>query len=540
LLKASVNCFRLDISFGIGLQSVIWTRSSLHLRRRGWFIAILGLFFANHLQLRAQAPSQTDQGPSHAAQLPIVDNAPQPGTVSITQGTTNSGGDSVLSITSSVNVGPPYNGSEPNGSISPGVLPLSLADALSRALRYNLGALTEDAIVKHAEGEKLLARSALLPSVNAAISEEFERVNLRTTMGVESPMFPTAVKFNYFDARAVMLNQAVFDLVKIDNLRSANMQVTATIKAARDARDLVVLAVGGAYLQLIATRARIDSAQAQVNTAQAIADQAADRLKAGLAPRIDASRSRVQLQNEEERLRALQADLESQKLRLARIVGLPLGQRYDLTDEYVYAPLPEITHQDQALQQAMAQRSDLQAAASQLKAAEDSLKAARAERIPNLSVTADFGAAGTTPTHQSAGVYTVYGTLTVPIFEGGRIRGDVEQAAAVVQQRKAAFENLRGLVDQDVRQAFIDLNEAADQVTVAKSNVDLASDTLTESRDRFAAGITDTVEVVQAEQEAVQADDDYITAVFEHNLAKVSLARALGRAEQALPEFLRK
>jgi len=517
---------------------VIWTRLSLHLRRRGWFVAILSLFFVNHLQLRAQAPSQTDQGPSHAAQLPIVDNAPQPGEVSINQGTTNSGGDSVLSVTSSVNVGSPYNGSEPHGSTTPGVLPLSLADALSRAIRYNLGALTEDAIVKHAEGEKLLARSALLPSVNAAISEEFERVNLRT-MGVESPMFPTSVKFNFFDARAVMLNQAVFDLVKIENLRSADMQVTSTIKAARDARDLVVLAVGGAYLQLIATRARINSAQAQVNTAQAIADQATDRLKAGLAPRIDATRSRVQLQTEEERLRALQADLESQKLRLARIVGLPLGQRYDLTDEYVYAPLPEIT-QDEALQKAMAQRSDLLAAAAQLKAAEDSLKAARAERIPNLSVTADFGAAGRTPSHQSTGVYTVYGTLTVPIFEGGRIRGEIEQAGAVVEQRKAAFENLRGLVDQDVRQAFIDLNEATDQVTVAKSNVDLARDTLTQSRDRFAAGVTDTVEVVQAEQAEVQADDDYITAVFEHNLAKVSLARALGRAEQTLPEFLRK
>jgi outer membrane protein TolC len=441
-------------------------------------------------------------------------------------------------VTSSVNVGPPYNRSAPNGTTTPGVLLLSLADALSRGLRFNLGALTEDSAVKQAEGERATARSALLPSVNAAISEEFERLNLRT-MGVESPMFPTAVKFKYFDARAVMLNQAVFDLVKIDNLRSADQQAAATIKAARDARDLVALAVGGAYLQLIATKARLSAAQAQVDTARAIADQAADRLKAGLAPRIDATRSRVQLQTEEQRSRALQADLESQKLRLARIVGLPLGQRYELTDDYVYSPLAEIT-EDEALRQAMAQRSDLQAAAAQVKAAENSLKAARAERIPILSVTADFGAAGRTPSHQSTDVYTVYGTLTVPVYEGGRIRGEIEQAAAVVEQRKAAFENLRGQVDQDVRQAFIDLNEAADQVTVAKSNVDLARDTLIQSRDRFAAGVTDTVELVQAEQTAVQADDDYITAVFEHNLAKISLARAIGNAEQSLPEFLRK
>lgn len=516
---------------------MIWSRYGLHLRRLGW-LAVPCLVLLSPRALDGQAPSQTDRGPSQASQLPLTPAGPPQGAVSITQGTTNSGGNSVLSITTFVNVLPPYNGSTPSGPSTPGFLHLTLDDALSRGLRFNLGTLTENSAVKEAQGEKTIARSALLPSVNAAISEEFERLNLRT-MGVESPQFPTAVKFNYFDARAAMLNQAVFDLVKIDNLRSASQQTAATIKAARDARDLIALAVGGAYLQLIATNARISAAQAQVDTARAIANQAADRLQAGLAPRIDASRSRVQLQTEEERLRALQADLETQKLRLARIIGLPLGQRYDLTDDYAYAPLVTMT-EDEAIARAMRQRSDLDAAAAQLKAAQDSLKAAQAERIPSLSVTANFGAAGRTPDHQSTGVYTVYGTLTVPIYEGGRIRGAIEQASAVVEQRKAVFENLRGQVDQDVRQAFIDLNEAADQVAVARSNVDLAHETLEQSRDRFAAGVTDTVELVQAEQAAVQADDDYITAVFEHNLAKVSLARAIGKAEQVLPDFLRK
>lgn len=500
--------------------------------------AALIIALSRSASLHAQAPSQSDPGPSHATQLPLLPNAPQAGSVSITQATPSSGSDSALSVTSTVNVSSPYNGSAPTGALTSGVLALRLDDALNRALRSNLGSLTEDAALKQAEGEKSTTRSALLPSINAAISEEFERLNLRT-MGVESQTFPTAVKFNYFDARAAMLNQSVFDLVKIDNLRSADQNVKATIHAARDARDLIVLAVGGAYLQLIATKARISSAAAEVETSKAVAQQAEDRLKAGLAPRIDASRSRVQLQTEQQRLRALQADLETQKLRLARIIGLPLGQQYDIADTYSYSPLASLS-EDDALQRAMKSRRDLQAATEQVKAAQNSLNAAHAERLPNLAVTADFGAAGRTPTHQSTGVYTVYGTLTVPLYEGGRIHGEIEQAAAVLEQRKAAFENLRGQVDQDVRQAFIDLNEAADQVNVAKSNVDLAQDTLTQSRDRFAAGVADTVEVVQAEQTAVQADDDYITAVFEHNLAKVSLARAIGDAEHILPEFLRK
>jgi outer membrane protein TolC len=188
----------------------------------------------------------------------------------------------------------------------------------------------------------------------------------------------------------------------------------------------------------------------------------------------------------------------------------------------------------------MERRNDLQAATSAVKAAEQSVKAAHAERLPNLIVSADFGAAGRTPTRHSTGVYSVYGTLTIPLYEGGRIHGDIDQAAAALQQRKSEFEDLRGQVDQDVRQSFIDLNAAAGQVDVAKSNVELSHDTLTQSRDRFDAGIADTVEVVQAEQAVVQADDDYITAVYQHNLAKVSLARAVGNAEQMLPSLMRK
>ena len=245
------------------------------------------------------------------------------------------------------------------------------------------------------------------------------------------------------------------------------------------------------------------------------------------------------MQTEEQRLRSLKADFDTQKLRLARIIGLPLGQQFTIADEYHYAPLSDLTL-DTALTRAENNRQDIQAAASALKAAEDALKAAHAERLPNLTVAADYGAAGLRPTTDASSVWTVSGTLTIPIWEGGRIRGDVDQATAVFRQRQAELQDVRAQADQDVRQAFIDLNSAADQVDVARSNVDLAHATLEQSRDRFSQGVADSVELVQAEQTVVQADDDYITAVYEHNLAKVSLARAMGNAEQSLPQMLRK
>jgi outer membrane protein TolC len=134
----------------------------------------------------------------------------------------------------------------------------------------------------------------------------------------------------------------------------------------------------------------------------------------------------------------------------------------------------------------------------------------------------------------------VSGVLTIPLYEGGRVRGDIEQATAARKQRQAELEDVRGRIDQDVRNAFIDLNLAADEVAVAQSNVDLARDTLAQARDPFTAGIADTVEVVQAQQTVVQAENDYMTAVFQHNLGKVSLARAVGAAEQTVRQFLTK
>lgn len=417
------------------------------------------------------------------------------------------------------------------------LLGLTLEEALARGLRANLGAVEQSAAVQQAGSERLLARSALLPSLNTGIAEAFERENLRTE-GISISIIPESVQFNYFDAR-VRLQQTVFDIVRLDSLHTASESLKASLIATRNTRDLIVLAVSGSYLQLISTKARLVAAQAEAETDRAILKQAADRFEAGLAARVDRDRAQVQLQTQLQRARSLQADVDSQKLRFARLIGLPLAQPFDPADDFPFTPLTAYD-QETALSKAQGGRADIQAADSGVKAAQNNVKAAHHERLPTLNVNADFGAAGTTPSSHSSGVYTVYGLLTIPIYEGGRIRADEKQADAALSQRKAELADVHAQADQDVRQAFINLNAAADQVTVAKSNVDLSHESLTQSRDRFVAGVTDTVEVVQAEQAVVQADDDYISAVFEHNLAKVSLARAMGNAEQTLPQLLRK
>jgi outer membrane protein TolC len=442
-------------------------------------------------------------------------------------------------LDSSVSVQGPYSGSTPTGTNTGTTLPLSLDYALTLGLHYNLGVLSQTNTLEQAEGLRRVARSTLMPHLDTVVTENVDQINLKT-LGVNVPGIRAVVgPFNYFDARAGRLSQTIFDFVRLENLRSAGETVSAAKQSARDARDLIVLAVGGAYLQLTANSARIAAAQAQVDSSQAVYQQAAARLQAGVAARIDVTRTQVQWQTDRQRLRSLLGDRDSQMLALSRVIGLPLGQTFSIADNFPYAPITDLTL-PQALLQADQQRADLAAAQAAVRAAEATLHAAHAERLPTLNLSADYGAAGLRPTASAHGTFTVSGNLTIPLYEGGRIRGDIEQAQASVHQRQAELADLRGQVDRDVRQAFIDLGVAADQIAVAASNVDLAHDTLRQARDRFTSGVADTVEVVQAEQAVVQADNDYISAVFEHNLAKVSLARALGSAERGIRQFLLK
>ena len=433
-------------------------------------------------------------------------------------------------LNTTVMVQGPYAGGVPNGQLAPDTIPLTLEAALKLALRNNLGRLSQDAGVQQAEGQRLSARSALLPNINIGAAEVFSKTNLRT-VGLKTNIIPAATVFNYDDVRGV-LQQTVVDLVSLHQFHGATEVLKSTQLNARNARDLIVLAVGGSYLQLIATRARLAASQAQVEYDRSVFNRARDQFDAGLAAKLDATRAEVQMETEEERSISLQADVETQSLRLARLIGLPIGQKFVTSDVYAFQPMSGYTL-DTALDRAMQRRQDLLAAAA-------AVKAAHSERLPNVMIHADAGIAGTAPTQTALGVYSVEGIVTVPVYNGGRVQGDEKQARAAQTQRRAEYEDTRAQVDQDVRQAFIQLNAGESQVRVAGRNQVLAHESLTQSVDRFVAGVTDTVEVVQAEQAVVQADDDQISALFEHNLAKLSLARAMGGAEETLPQLLRK
>jgi outer membrane protein TolC len=433
----------------------------------------------------------------------------------------------------------PFGGSVPAKPVS-GVVPISLQDAISRGLRQNLGALLSSADIGAARGQRWQQLSALLPHVTAGPFVDVSQVNLAelgftfSFPGFKLP--PSIGPFSYFDAR-MNVSQSLFDWKLINNERASRESLKSAEYTYKDARDLVVLAVGYTYLQAIADLARIETAEAQVKTAQALYDQASDQVSAGTSPAIDALRAKVELQTRQQQLIQAKNNFAIQKLTLARVIGLAPGQEFDLTDKSPYEPFEGMTLED-ALKHAYASRSDYQAALADTRAAEYARKAAKAGYLPSLSFDADYGAGGAHPSNATQ-VFDVKGTLSIPIFLGGSVHGQVLEADALLQQSRERLENLRAQIDADVRTALFNLESSAEQVAVARSNIDLAEETLRQSRDRFSAGVTDTVEVVQSQEAVASAHEQYISSLYNFNFAKISLARSLGLAENGVKQYFK-
>ena len=495
--------------------------------------------FAGSAHAQFGASAQSQQG-ALASPLPLSGRSGASGGVVATQtaipGTTTS----VNTLNPTVQVSGAYAGSTNSTSARPFSGRLSLQEAVERAMQHNLGAVGLAQAVRQAHGQTRIARSALLPNVSGDFTETDETVNL-AALGVRfnAPGFsiPTVVgPFNYMDLRA-RLTQSVADFTARNNYRAAQESLRATELSAQDARDLVVLATGGAYLQVIAAKARVQSAQAQLETANAVYQQTQMQLQFGKVPQIDVNRSQVEVLTRQQRLVSLQNDVSKQKINLARLTGLPPNDQYDISDDVPFAAAPAVSLED-AVKQAFDQRADLKAAEVQVRAAEHALTAARNERYPSLSVSADYGEIGTNP-GQAHGTFTAAATLTVPIWRGGRTGGDIEEADAALRQRQAELEDQKNQVESDVRNAFLDLQAASSQVQVAQQNLEVTRQTLAQERQRLEAGVSNEVVVTQAQESVASAELDYINSVFAHNVAKLSLARAIGNAPQSLLQFLK-
>jgi len=428
-----------------------------------------------------------------------------------------------------------FAGSIPQGKATNEIIELTVDDALDLGLKYNLGLYLSDQTTAEARAARIQALSALLPTVNGSFGEELQRINLKA-FGFSFPGFPSSVGPFGLTATQATGSWNPLNLASIDNYRASGETVKAAEFNYRDARDTVVLAVGANYLLTIAQESRVEAALAQLKTAQALYQLASDQETAGLAPNIDTLRARVQLQAQQESVIQTQNDLEKQRIALARVIGLPIQQKFKLVNRVPYAPVPDIAING-AYELALATRSDYKAAQAQLRAAELRRSAAWKGYLPSVGVSGTYGVLGFTPDSMAPN-YSAAATLNIPIFQGGKVQADIKETDAILKERQAQAENLKARIEQEVEVSILDLKAATQQVEVARTGLDLAQQVVAQSQDRFAAGVTNNVEVIQAQQQLASANDQFIASLFGHNIAKVLLARSIGNAEQMVKQYM--
>jgi outer membrane protein TolC len=488
-----------------------------NLRHAGVFLAMLATAFA---QTRAQQIAELPMAP--VPQAGTAQSAPAPGPIG------------AIHFRGGVTVEP----------ATPGALPLSLDDAISRGLKFNLQVLLANQTERSVRGQISTVLYYLLPNMKASPYTSTQEIDLAAlgfkpsslkAFGFAPGTVSTIVKVDTTDAQ-MSADQVLFNLPDLYLYAAAKKAANVVSYNTLNTRGAVVQAVGTQYLAALADQAQIANAQALVTADDEVLRQATLSHDAGVGINLDVLRARVQLQTEQQALVRDQNTFAKDKIALNRLIGLPAEQELTLTDAVPYAELAEMPLDD-AKTLAYQRRKDLLELESQLEVIERSRKAVKFERMPSLAFNGYYGVLGETHGNYH-GVFTAQGVLKIPIFEEARFRGETEQAAAQETGLRQQIESLRVTIDAQIRASRLDVESSTELVKVARSNVELAAQALSDTRDRFAAGVDDNLPVVQAQATLAAAESRLVATEFQFNQAKLNLARNTGVVETQYKQYL--
>ena len=434
-------------------------------------------------------------------------------------------------------------------TISDEPLKLSLDDAIRRGFENNLGLKEAESGEKLFQGEKNIALQQFLPTINLNGGTGVFQHNLAAqgfgpgTLAKFGSLFPgwssagiSLITKDDLTQGQLTLKQTLFSGVVIAGWKAAGAAARSAYFAKMSARGEVVQQVATVYLRCIADASEVDNATALVKADQLQFEHAQAAHEAGTAANLDELRPKVQLQSQQQLLIAAQNALEKDLILLKREIGIDPGQKIVLTDP---APYSDLADQTPAEVSAVAykNRQDYQNLQNQIIELRAAHAAYRAQRLPSLSFSGYYGVdkVNGVPSH---GVFSAVGTLNIPIFREANIRGESDAAAAQLAAANAQFDDLRAKIDQQVRSALLDADAAKKLVEVSKSNVDLATQALSDETDRVNAGVDDTLPLVTAQATLASAQSNYVQSLYRYNLAKLALARAAGVIELQYRAYL--
>jgi outer membrane protein TolC len=459
---------------------------------------------------------------------------------------------------------PPGSGvtfTAPGAAFGPGGLPveqpqaaplaLSLDDAIALGLERNIRLRYDRGTERAVKGYTLNVVQAIIPNLKfdgqisaqeidlAAMGFKASTLAEFASIGLLPPgyVFSNIVKVNTAQAQ-ISASQTLFNLPDYELLRGTkNETAVVDLNTLSDEGDLV-LTTGQAYLQVLADQSNLQNAQAQERSAETLFDQASDKFKAGVGIRLDSLRGQVEYQQRQQDTIAAQSRLEKDTIQLDRIMGLPAGQRLELTDTVPFAQMEGMDLAAAKLT-AYAHRKDLLSLEQQIELGSRELRAVKFQRLPTLAFNGYYGVLGEIGSFYH-GVFNVEGTLSIPIFREAAQRGEEQEVDAQLTSLRQREADLRVAIDAQIRSSMLDVTAADKLVQVARSNVALAQQALSDSRQRFTAGVDTDLPVVDAEATLTSAQANLVQSLFQYNVAKLQLARNTGVVETRYRSYLNK
>jgi outer membrane protein len=411
----------------------------------------------------------------------------------------------------------------------PSATALSLARAMELAMQTSLPAAVARVRVDEADANARIARSALLPALGLAVGQSNQTVNLKA-QGIQLPGMPPLIgPFNSFDAR-IRLSQSVFNAAALRSHDASLAAIDAAQAQERAVRQQLAASTALGYVEALRSARTVDAARANLKLARSLLDLARDQRNAGVATGVDVARAESSVAQLEVALAQARTGAEQAQLQLRRITGLSLGTPLALSDPLRYQadPPPPLAA---AIAYALEHREEPHALGNVLRQRQLEVSATRAERYPSVDLTADVGASGSTPTKDEYGTRNIGMRLSVPLFSGGLIDARIDAAASRAREAELQLRDTSRQVEEDVRLAVTTLQTAEEQVRSAEVALELTLRLLRLARDRFASGVADNLEVLDAQTSLVNARYNRVAALGTWNVARINLAGALGRAE---------
>jgi len=407
---------------------------------------------------------------------------------------------------------------------------LSLSQAVAIALSNSSVIRTAQGRLDQSSGQYAQARSTLLPQVDVSARQAYMTINL-LGLGIDIPSIPQGKTdpFGSMDAR-IILRQDLLNIANRESWKSSRYRRESSRLLVENARETVVLDVVGAYLQALRAKASRDTLIEQTRLAEELFKITADRLKQGVSSNLEANRAQQQVNSLEQQRQEAEQSYVVAKLALANMLQARITSDFDVDDNTAYGAEAAVDR-EAAVQAALAARPDYRAAEASVRVAELNVRSARANRLPTVSTFFSDGQSGSTPVH-NVNTYTLAGTLHIPIFTGGRIRGQIEEAQGSLHEVEAQRDLLRSQIEADVMAAIAGVDWALKEVNTSAANVKLSREEVSLTRQRFTQGITDNTEVVNAQDRVSKADDARVRAMYTLGLARANLARATGAAEK--------